>query len=157
MQRRVANATRELHEAVEEIQATKEKNALTLLNKHFAGFMTKLIGSAFYRWKDMNDAVNDSIELERYRTGKMRKAVAMILSRTLKTALSLWKKHAEMLAAFRVEQKRAMKLMTKTMTKLLQAQVDAGFKHWHRNAMLHKEHALRKQARLELENARRKR
>ena len=47
--------------------------------------------------------------------------------------------------------------MTKTMSKLLVARMDAGFKHWHRNTMFYREDQVRKKAQDDMERARRKR
>ncbi|GMH93463.1 hypothetical protein TL16_g12635 [Triparma laevis f. inornata] len=156
MKRRVAAASQKLQEAVLNMQTMKEKQALQKLNAHFTGYMKKLTGGAFYKWKGMNDEVNDLIEMEKHRTAKMKRVLAMIFYRTLKLAMALWQKHTVLLVKYLAEKKRAGLLMNKSMTKMMLSRIDAGFKHWHRNTMYYREAEVRNKAKTDMERARRK-
>ena len=153
---KVSHATKSLQEAMDNLRTTKEKSAFFKLNSHFMRFMNKLAGGAFNKWKSMNDEVNAMRELEEYRSKKMRKTLVMVVHRTLYAALQLWSKHCLIKTEYMNEQKRALKLMTKIMTRMLLARVDAGFKHWHRNIMLRREVMLRAEMKRDTENMRRR-
>ena len=126
------------------------------LDKVFVGLIMSWVHSAFGKWKEMNEMVNEEQrELER-KGGIMKKAVMMARSRTLALGMKLWLKKNQMMIDARNEKIRCMKLMTRVMTRFLLSTQDAGFKHWHRATMLVREEQMREQLKREQEDLRRK-
>mgnify|MGYP000011478644 FL=1 len=140
---KVIRATGALKDALKKMKRKNETDVMKSLHQKIIMFFKRLQVMAFKTWSKNVLLMNEANRRRQLQYSCMMKIVAKQNCGMIRYGMAKWKRYREQHRKQQINQARGVKILRKTIGRILLAPQEAGFKHWHRIMMLMKEEAMR--------------